>query len=188
MSEPIVEIRRYPNRRLYDRSRGEYVTLAEIEQLVLGGKSIVVRDSKTDEDLTRLILTQLLIERHPDKLALFPPAMLHQILRADEAMTDLFRSYFRSIVEALDRVSASARMAMPFGDPAAWMRMMFPYVAKGPSPRETSAEPDESPSDAPPEEPRAAELEKEALLEKMRELEERVRQLERPQRAQAKPK
>ena len=44
-----VEVTRYPNRRLYDRSQRQYVTLGDVEQMVRNGKQVRVRDSKTQE-------------------------------------------------------------------------------------------------------------------------------------------
>ena len=54
-------IKKYPNRRLYDTSTSTYVTLAEVKQLVMQGESVVVRDAKTSEDLTRSILLQIIL-------------------------------------------------------------------------------------------------------------------------------
>src|SRR5215210_7820633 len=88
--EPIA-IRRYPNRRFYDRSRRRYVTLQEIEDLVLGGQTVEVRDSRTGEDLTRQILAQILLERHPEKMAMFPVAMLHSTLQANDLASEFWR-------------------------------------------------------------------------------------------------
>lgn len=53
MSADAIEITRYPNRRLYDRSTGQYVTLQELEERVRQGQNIAVTDSKSGDDLTR---------------------------------------------------------------------------------------------------------------------------------------
>src|SRR3954470_12265222 len=51
-AEPeMVTIIRYPNRRLYDRSLGRYVTLKDVEDTIRQGRTVSVRDSKTGEDL-----------------------------------------------------------------------------------------------------------------------------------------
>ena len=62
-SPEVVSIKRYPNRRLYDRQARRYITLQDLEDLVLQGKKIEVRDSRSGDDLTRPILTQILLER-----------------------------------------------------------------------------------------------------------------------------
>ena len=108
MSAEPVEIRRYPNRRLYDRSRRRYVTLQEIEELVHQGRTVLVRDSRTGEDLTRSILTQILLERHPEKMEMFPVAMLHAILRANDLALEFLRGYLRQSLAALEAVQKAA--------------------------------------------------------------------------------
>ena len=55
-------IKKYPNRRLYDTETSSYITLAEVRQLVMGSGQFVVRDAKTNEDLTRSILLQIILE------------------------------------------------------------------------------------------------------------------------------
>src|SRR3954464_2668608 len=110
IAEPIA-IRRYPNRRFYDRSRRRYVTLQEIEDLVLQGQTVEVRDSRTGEDLTRQILAQILLERHPEKMAMFPVAMLHSILQANDLASDFWRGYLRQSLTMLDGLQKSGRLA-----------------------------------------------------------------------------
>ena len=55
-------IKKYPNRRLYDTQTSSYITLADVKQLVLNNEEFTVRDAKTDEDLTRSILLQIILE------------------------------------------------------------------------------------------------------------------------------
>jgi polyhydroxyalkanoate synthesis repressor PhaR len=124
MTEPI-SIRRYPNRRFYDRSRRRYVTLQEIEDLVLQGQTIEVRDSRTGEDLTRQILTQILLERHPEKMAMFPVAMLHSILQANDLATDFWRGYLRQSLTMLESLQTAG---MPLAGPLAWMSTFAPGI------------------------------------------------------------
>ncbi|MCA9213708.1 MAG: polyhydroxyalkanoate synthesis regulator DNA-binding domain-containing protein [Planctomycetales bacterium] len=107
-----VEITRYPNRRLYDRSTKQYVTLGEIEEMVRSGTNICVRDSKSKEDLTRVILTQILIERHPERLQMFPVALLHEALRADQMAFDWLKAYLSQAQAFMNSLPSSA--ATPF--------------------------------------------------------------------------
>src|SRR5262249_17235142 len=62
-----ARIVRYPNRRFYDRSQGRYVTLREIAAMVREGKTVNVRDSRTGDDITSTVLTQIILEHHPDR-------------------------------------------------------------------------------------------------------------------------
>ncbi len=131
MSTEPIQIRRYPNRRFYDRSRSSYITLDDIEALVLEGRTIVVQDSRTGEDLTRRILTQILLERHPEKIELFPAALLQALLRANDLAMDLWGAYLRqalAVVEGLQRPLSPMNLATP------WLSTLLPgWMAPAPA-------------------------------------------------------
>jgi polyhydroxyalkanoate synthesis repressor PhaR len=117
MSTEPIQIRRYPNRRFYDRSRSCYITLGDIEDLVLQGRTVAVQDSRTGEDITRRVLTQILLERHPEKIELFPAALLQGLLRANDLAMDLWGAYLRQallVVEGLQRPLAPTNLAAPW--------------------------------------------------------------------------
>ena len=61
----VVEriLKKYPNRRLYDTQTSVYVTLEDVRQLILAQEAIKVIDSKTDKDITRTILLQIISEQ-----------------------------------------------------------------------------------------------------------------------------
>jgi len=59
----LLIIRKYPNRRLYDTSKSSYITLEDVKQLVLQNVEFKVLDSKTDEDLSKGILLQIISEQ-----------------------------------------------------------------------------------------------------------------------------
>src|SRR5947208_2901331 len=103
----VVPIKRYPNRRFYDRKSRKYVTLQEIGDLVRQGHTIDVRDSKNDEDLTRVVLTQILLERHPERMELFPIALLHNILRANDLALEFLRVFLRMSMATLETFQGS---------------------------------------------------------------------------------
>jgi polyhydroxyalkanoate synthesis repressor PhaR len=139
-----IQIRRYPNRRLYDRSRRRYVTLGDIEDLVREGHTVEVRDSKTDEDLTRQVLAQILLERHPDRMATFPVAMLHGLLRANDLALDVFRAYLRQSLVALEQFP---KTGPTFPTPIDWMASMFPGLAPARPPAPAHAHASASPEE-----------------------------------------
>jgi len=56
--EPVL-IKRYDNRRLYNTVTAAYVTLDDLEGMVLSGEKFVVRDARTGEDITRVLLDRL---------------------------------------------------------------------------------------------------------------------------------
>jgi polyhydroxyalkanoate synthesis repressor PhaR len=164
-SPEVVSIKRYPNRRLYDRQARRYITLQDLEDLVLQGKKIEVRDSRTGDDLTRSILTQILLERHPEKMEMFPVAMLHGILQANDLVLEFLRTYLRQSLAILEQMQQPAPLA-PFLAPMDWMRAMIPPTFSFPVPR------------AP--EPATALPGEDDVDVRIAELEERIRRLEQP--------
>jgi polyhydroxyalkanoate synthesis repressor PhaR len=74
-------IKKYPNRRLYDTRVSSYITLEEVRQLVLSGEAFEVRDAKTNEDLTRAVLLQIIAEHEQHGQPIFSTALLSQIIR-----------------------------------------------------------------------------------------------------------
>jgi polyhydroxyalkanoate synthesis repressor PhaR len=59
---PPVIIKKYPNRRLYDTSSGRYVNLEDAATMIRQGTDVQVLDARTGEDLTRVVLTQIIVE------------------------------------------------------------------------------------------------------------------------------
>jgi polyhydroxyalkanoate synthesis repressor PhaR len=80
MSEPRV-LKKYPNRRLYDTATSKYITLEDVRRLVLDGTEFVVRDAKTDEDITRSVLLQIIAEEEAAGQPIFTIPILTQIIR-----------------------------------------------------------------------------------------------------------
>ncbi|MCG7871272.1 MAG: polyhydroxyalkanoate synthesis repressor PhaR [Candidatus Thiodiazotropha lotti] len=74
-------IKKYPNRRLYDTEQSKYITLSQLRQLIVGGELIKVIDSTTEEDITRTILLQIILESESGGNPLFTANMLSQIIR-----------------------------------------------------------------------------------------------------------
>ncbi|MEW8551133.1 MAG: polyhydroxyalkanoate synthesis repressor PhaR [Candidatus Thiodiazotropha endolucinida] len=79
MSERIIK--KYPNRRLYDTEQSKYITLTQLRQLIISGESIKVVDSTSEEDITRNILLQIILETESGGQPLFTANMLSQIIR-----------------------------------------------------------------------------------------------------------
>ena len=75
-------IKKYPNRRLYDTALSKYITLKNVKELVINNIDFCVKDVKTDEDLTRSILLQIISEQeHDNKEPFFTESVLSQIIR-----------------------------------------------------------------------------------------------------------
>lgn len=80
MSDPRL-IKKYPNRRLYDTEESRYVTLSEVRELVMRGIEFKVVDSQSDEDITRAILLQIIMEQESGGQPLFTADMLARFIR-----------------------------------------------------------------------------------------------------------
>ncbi len=74
-------IKKYPNRRLYDTEISKYITLDNVRQLVMDSVDFAVKDVKTDEDLTRGILLQIIAEQEHEGEPFFSASALSQIIR-----------------------------------------------------------------------------------------------------------
>ncbi len=76
----VVVIKKYANRRLYNTSTSAYVTLEDLAKMVREGVDFVVFDAKTNEELTRQILTQIIFEEESRGEALLPVQFLRQLI------------------------------------------------------------------------------------------------------------
>jgi polyhydroxyalkanoate synthesis repressor PhaR len=167
MSDSPICIKRYPNRRFYASHSSSYVSLPEIEELVRSGKNVEIVDSQTGEDLTRAVLMQVIAERHPDKMAMFPSAMLHSMLRANDAVSGFLQDYFRNALSYLDYLHRHGTTT-PLQQPVHWMKA---WLESWSGANDASGEP-----------PNAAQPPVETAQDysnRLRELEQRIAQLER---------
>jgi polyhydroxyalkanoate synthesis repressor PhaR len=167
MAAAPIQIKRYPNRRYYARHTSQYVSLQEIEDLVQSGQNVEIRDSQSGKDLTRAVLTQIIMERQPEKMSLFPSDMLHFIVRSNDAMSDFLRDYFRHSLTYLDYLQRHS-VAKPLTQPMHWVKAWLDGIS--PKPTEDTADAgthqDEPPNDDG------------QLAQRIQELEQRLRQLE----------
>ncbi|MEN9856560.1 MAG: hypothetical protein RL186_1580 [Pseudomonadota bacterium] len=79
---PIVTIKKYANRRLYNTATSAYVTLEHLAQMVRDGVDFVVLDAKAGDDITRSILTQIILEAESSGNNLLPVGFLRDIIRS----------------------------------------------------------------------------------------------------------
>ncbi len=84
-------IKRYKNRKLYDTGSSSYITLHDIGSMVKEGLDVLVLDSQTGEDLTQVILAQVLLGEEK-KVAKMPRALLQEIMASSsEVLTDFYK-------------------------------------------------------------------------------------------------
>ena len=98
-------IKKYPNRRLYDTQMSAYITLADVKQLVLDSENFKVVDAKSNEDLTRSILLQIILEEEAGGAPLFSSQMLaHMIRFYGHAMQGMMGTYMEKTLQAFVEV------------------------------------------------------------------------------------
>ncbi len=168
MSEELIQIKRYPNRRFYDLSASKYISQEEIEKLVVEGRKVEIRDSQTGKELTRSVLTRIILDRQPDKMLLFPTDMLHFILRANDVSAGFLRDYFQHSVTYLDYLSRHSSTASTFTKPMHWVKAWLDSMA----PQQTEN------ADSLPVEEDSSDDEAAKLAKRVEQLEERLQQLE----------
>jgi polyhydroxyalkanoate synthesis repressor PhaR len=101
-------IKRYANRKLYDPQESRYVTLEELEEMIRAGREIAVTDATTGEDLTAMVLAQIILEKARHRRPSLPTAFLHQLIQYGEAWQDFAVA---SLKTSLEGVMTSQREA-----------------------------------------------------------------------------
>ena len=118
-------IKKYPNRRLYDTDTSTYITLADVKQLVMDHELFVVRDAKTNEDLTRSILLQIILEEEAGGAPMFSEAALANIIRFyGHAMQGFMGSYIEKNVQAFTDMQAKMAEQSKSMTPEMWAQFM----------------------------------------------------------------
>lgn len=151
-----LRIRKYPNRRYYDVTNSRHITLAELYERVRAGARITVEDSRTGDDITSAVLTQILLEHASEKLEIFPAKLLHQAIQANQQMlTSFVKDYFAKALDAFaqsrqqfDRFLSQAGLSpLTATTPLDWAQMLFKGMTAAPTPATSAAK---SPEPAPP--------------------------------------
>ncbi len=118
-------IKKYPNRRLYDTDTSTYITLSDVKQLVLDSEPFVVRDAKTNEDLTRSILLQIILEAEAGGAPMFSEAALANIIRFyGHAMQGFMGSYLEKNVQSFTDLQAKITEQSKNVTPEMWAQFM----------------------------------------------------------------
>jgi polyhydroxyalkanoate synthesis repressor PhaR len=121
-------IKKYPNRRLYDTLTSNYIALSDIKQLVMTGEAFKVMDAKTEEDITRSLLLQIILEEEAGGAPLFSGAVLSNIIRTyGHAMQGFMGSYLEKNLQVFaDMQKQITTQALPINateqvfKPEAW--------------------------------------------------------------------
>jgi polyhydroxyalkanoate synthesis repressor PhaR len=120
-SKPVI-VKKYANRRLYNTATSSYVTLDDLAKLIKEGGDFVAHDAKTGEDITRSVLTQIIVEQEQKGQNLLPISFLRQLISFyGDSMQFLVPSYLEQAMIVFNRNQEQIRQNLraTFG--------MFPF-------------------------------------------------------------
>ena len=186
-TKPVV-VKKYANRRLYNTATSSYVTLDDLATLIKEGGDFVVHDAKTGEDLTRSVLTQIIVEQEQKGQNLLPISFLRQLISFyGDSMQFLVPGYLEQAMVAFARNQEQMRNSLratfgifPFGQFEEMgkqnmalfeqaLKMLSPYGRDAKEPTDTPQSSSEQKSAPEGEDPRLRRLESqiEALREQL---------------------
>ena len=141
--DDVVIIKKYANRRLYDTESSTYITLERLAEMVRQKREFQVVDAKSGEDITRSVLTQIIMDEEARGSEMLPVNFLRQLISMYggqmqvavpqflEASLDQFQRNQSQLREAM----AGAFAANPFAEMARRNMEMFTAAATGAKPR-----------------------------------------------------
>jgi polyhydroxyalkanoate synthesis repressor PhaR len=125
---PPVVVKKYANRRLYNTESSSYITLENLAEMVRAGRDFVVYDAKTGDDITRGVLTQIIVEEEGKGHNLLPTNFLRQLIGfyggamqgvvpgyLDQAMK-AFTQHQEQMKETMRKTVGSMSSLFPFGN------------------------------------------------------------------------
>ena len=179
-----ITIKKYSNRRLYDSTNKRYVTLDNIASLIREGSEIKVIDSQSGEDISKVILIQVILESEKNKEDILPVSFLHMLIKyGNKVAKDFFENYFLMMFQPYnylkDNYRENIRMWRQMGLYPSDLNMPQDFEKLNSKDIAPSTIKDDSKSDElydAPVEYRASDVE--LLMEKMKELEKKVNSLD----------
>ncbi len=123
-AQPVV-VKKYANRRLYNTESSSYITLDNLAEMIRKGRDFVVYDAKSGEDITRGVLTQIIVEEEGKGRAMLPTSFLrHLIGFYGDSVQNLVPRYLEQSMAAFAHQQQQVRAAMqqtmgtffPFGN------------------------------------------------------------------------
>jgi polyhydroxyalkanoate synthesis repressor PhaR len=106
-----IVIRKYENRRLYDTTQSRYVNLDDVAAMIRSGADLQVVDARTNRDVTRTVLTQIIVEETKGRELGLPLELLRQlVLVSDTAGHQFLEWYLKNAMDAYQKVSDSLQM------------------------------------------------------------------------------
>lgn len=120
-----ILIKKYPNRRLYNTETSGYITVKDVAELIKSGYRVEVKDVNNGEDVTALVLTQIIMDKAKNNQGLLPVSLLHLVIQFGENLLhEFFEKYLEKTMENYlvyrktmdDQVNAYLDMGMDFSN------------------------------------------------------------------------
>ena len=113
MSANTVVIKKYPNRRLYDTSSSRYINLEDIAVFVREARDVQVLDAQSGEDLTRVTLTQIIMDDAKQQPTGLPVELLRQLIISSDRMgREFIMWYLKSAYDAYQSVQSKLQTGL----------------------------------------------------------------------------
>jgi len=107
-----VTIKKYANRRLYDTESSTYITLDRLAQMVREGREFEVVDAKSGEDITRQVLTQIIVDEEARGSTMLPISFLKQLIGLyGNSMQNFVPQYLEAAMDAFQRNQSAVKDA-----------------------------------------------------------------------------
>lgn len=112
-------IKKYANRRLYNTRKSSYVTLEDLAKMVRSGEDFAVFDAKSGEDITRSVLTQIIVEEEAKEQNMLPTNFLRELIRLyGDPLQGVVPSYLDAAMQAFSKNQEKMRQAFGGGGAA----------------------------------------------------------------------
>ncbi len=131
--DDLVTIKKYANRRLYNTATSAYVTLDYLAEMVKRGEDFIVVDAKSGEDITRAILTQIIVEEENKGQNMLPINYLRQLISYyGDNLQSFMPSYLEMTMDNFknNQDSLRARLTDTFGESLTPTYKMFEKAAE----------------------------------------------------------
>lgn len=110
MTSKIV-IKKYPNRRLYNTQTSTYIKLDDLAEMVRRDEEFQVIDVKTNEDLTRITLAQIILDHESQGYELLPLDLIKTVIKFyDHPVNKLLQDYFTQALKAFNETMNNQNM------------------------------------------------------------------------------
>ncbi|NOQ41063.1 MAG: hypothetical protein GQ563_00985 [Desulfuromusa sp.] len=107
-----IVIKKYPSRRLYDTHNKRFITIKQLGKMVREGQNVSIFDKDSGNDITKAVLTQVIMEEEKANRDILPADLLHQLIRGSgsmykDAIEDFLNKGAKTIQKAKHDVESS---------------------------------------------------------------------------------